>query len=65
MQEMMGLPDYIDLPNQLEGIQFDGFDIHFESQLQNQPNAHPDMSKREVKNIKELKDLKMFMSGRD
>jgi hypothetical protein len=27
MQEMIGVPDYIEMPKQLDGIQFDGFDI--------------------------------------
>jgi len=31
MQEMIGVPDFVEMPKQLDEIQFDGFDIHFES----------------------------------
>jgi hypothetical protein len=33
MQEMIGIPDYVQMPKQLDGIEFEGFDIHFESQV--------------------------------
>ena len=63
MQEMMGVPDFVEMPKQLDDIQFEGFDIHFESQaLQRQ---QPDVNRKDVRNIKELKDLMAFMSGRD
>lgn len=63
MQEMIGIPDYVQMPKQLDGIDFDGFDIHFESQVQNK--QIPDSSRKDVKNVKELKEMMAFMSGRD
>ncbi len=63
MQEMIGLPDYVQMPKQLDGIEFDVFDIHFESQVQNK--QQPDVNRRDVKNVKELKDMLAFMRGRD
>ena len=63
MQEMIGIPDYVQMPKQLDGIEFEGFDIHFESQVQNR--QHQDVSRKDIKNVKELKDMMAFMSGRD
>ncbi len=51
------------MPKQLDGIDFDGFDIQFESQVLNKLNT--DSSKKDVKNVKELKEMMAFMSGRD
>ncbi len=65
MQEMIGVPDYIEMPKQLDGIQFDGFDIQFESQSQNRHQQQPDASRKDVKNVKELKDIMAFLNGRD
>lgn len=31
MQEMIGVDNYVNMPKQLDEIQFDGFDIQFES----------------------------------
>ena len=64
MQEMIGVPDFVEMPKQLDEIRFDGFDIHFES-LVAQKQHQPEANRKDVKNIKELKDIMAFMSGRD
>jgi hypothetical protein len=51
------------MPKQLDGFDFDGFDIQFESQVLNKLNT--DSSRKDVKNVKELKEMMAFMSGRD